>query len=152
MDDLWVRPMKTEDIDDVLEIEKLCFSTPWSFQSFKAEIEGNYCARYVVAEQGGRVKGYGGMWIILDEAHITNVAVHPDYRGIGIGEAIMKALIKTAVNLKVDGMTLEVRVSNKIAQNLYEKLGFTGVGIRKGYYTDNGEDALIMWKERLRKQ
>ncbi len=151
MDELWVRPMKSEDIDEVLKIERLCFSTPWSYQAFKSEIEGNHCARYVVAEREGHVIGYGGMWIILDEAHITNVAVHPHYRGKGIGEALMKALINTAAQLKITSMTLEVRVSNKIAQNLYEKLGFMGVGVRKGYYTDNGEDALIMWKDKLTK-
>ena len=151
MDEIWVRPMKSKDINQVLNIERLCFSTPWSHEAFKSEIEGNHCARYVVAEQEGKVRGYGGMWIILDEAHITNVAVHPDYRGIGIGEGIMKALINTAAHLKVEGMTLEVRVSNKVAQNLYEKLGFSGVGVRKGYYTDDGEDALIMWKDKLTK-
>jgi ribosomal-protein-alanine N-acetyltransferase len=149
MDKIWVRPMKREDIRQVLNIERLCFPTPWSYEAFRVELEGNHCARYVVAEQEGMVKGYGGMWIILDEAHITNVAVHPHYRGQGIGEAIMRALIDTAVNLKLGSMTLEVRVSNTIAQNLYKKLGFTGVGIRKGYYTDDGEDALIMWKEKL---
>ncbi|HZJ58157.1 MAG TPA: ribosomal protein S18-alanine N-acetyltransferase [Clostridia bacterium] len=141
--------MKRGDIRDVLNIEKICFSTPWSYEAFRAELEGNHCARYVVAEQESMVKGYGGMWVILDEAHITNVAVHPHYRGIGIGEAIMRGLIDTAANLKLGSMTLEVRVSNTIAQNLYKKLGFAGVGIRKGYYTDDGEDALIMWKERI---
>lgn len=151
MDEIWVRPMMSTDIDGVLAIERLCFPTPWSHEAFKSEIEGNHCARYVVAEEGGLVRGYGGMWIILNEAHITNVAVHPDFRGVGIGEAIMKALINTAAQLKVDGMTLEVRVSNKIAKNLYEKLGFTGVGVRKGYYSDDGEDALIMWKDRITK-
>ena len=151
MDGLWVRPMKSQDIDDVLNIERLCFSTPWSHEAIKAEIESNHCARYVVAELGGVVTGYGGMWIILDEAHITNVAVHPNYRGMGVGEAIMKALIRTASRLKVEGMTLEVRVSNEIAQNLYKKLGFASVGVRKGYYTDNGEDALIMWKDKYTK-
>ncbi|NLN42172.1 MAG: ribosomal protein S18-alanine N-acetyltransferase [Clostridiales bacterium] len=146
MDGLWIRPMKVEDIDEVLSIEKLCFSTPWSREAFRAEIERNHCARYVVAELEGKVIGYGGMWIILDEAHITNIAVHPDYRGKGVGEALMKALIGTASRLRVDGMTLEVRVSNVIAQNLYKKLGFVSVGVRKGYYGDNGEDALIMWR------
>lgn len=151
MDDLWVRPMELGDIHEVLYIERLCFPTPWSYNAFRAEIDGNHCARYMVAEENGIVRGYGGMWVVLDEAHITNVAVDPDHRGRGIGEAIMHGLIRTAIQLKVDAMTLEVRVSNKVAQNLYKKLGFIGVGVRKGYYTDNGEDALIMWKENLRK-
>lgn len=152
MNDLWIRPMKAEDIDEVLVIESLCFPTPWSREAFRAEIEDNYCARYVVAELEGMVIGYGGMWIIIDEAHITNIAVHPNYRGRGVGEAIMKGLIQTAARLKVEGMTLEVRVSNMIAQNLYKKLGFVAIGVRKGYYTDNGEDALIMWRGKYTKQ
>ncbi|MFY9176133.1 MAG: ribosomal protein S18-alanine N-acetyltransferase [Caldicoprobacterales bacterium] len=151
MEELWIRPMKVEDIDEVLKIERLCFSTPWSREAFRAEIEGNHCARYLVAELGGLVVGFGGMWIILDEAHITNIGVHPHYRGRGIGEAIMRGLIETASRLKVEGMTLEVRVSNVIAQNLYKKLGFVSVGVRKGYYSDNGEDALIMWRNKYTK-
>ncbi|NLJ40411.1 MAG: ribosomal protein S18-alanine N-acetyltransferase [Clostridiales bacterium] len=149
MEEIRVRPMNSGDLDEVLDIERLCFPTPWSYEAFKSEIGGNHCARYVVAEYEGHIRGYGGMWIILDEAHITNVAVHPDYRGKGIGEALMRALIRTASYLRIEGMTLEVRVSNKIAQNLYEKLGFSGVGVRKGYYSDNDEDALIMWKDRF---
>ncbi|HZJ83666.1 MAG TPA: ribosomal protein S18-alanine N-acetyltransferase [Clostridia bacterium] len=149
MDDIWVRPIKNQDIDDILYLETLCFSTPWSRGALKGEIESNHCARYMVIEKKDRVIGYGGMWIILDEAHITNIAIHPKHRGQGLGEAIMKALIDTAIELKIDSMTLEVRVSNLVAKNLYRKLGFTEVGIRKGYYTDDGEDALIMWKEEL---
>lgn len=149
MDELWVRPMKLEDIDGVLNIEKSCFTTPWSYGAFRAEILDNHCARYLVAEQEGILKAYGGMWIIINEAHITNVAVHANYRGKGIGEAIMRGLIDTSLRLGIESMTLEVRVSNTVAQNLYKKLGFTGVGVRKGYYTDDGEDALIMWNEKL---
>lgn len=147
MEDILVRPIRIEDLDDVLYLEILCFPTPWSRGALKAEIQDNHCARYVVVEKEDRVIGYGGMWIVLDEAHITNIAVHPNHRGKGLGEAIMKALIDTAVQLGICGMTLEVRVSNSIAHKLYEKLGFFGVGVRKGYYTDDGEDALIMWKE-----
>lgn len=145
MGDILVRFMVAGDIEQVLNIEKLCFSTPWSEEAFQTEIERNQCARYVVAEYEEKVVGYGGMWIILNEAHITNVAVHPDYRGQGIGEAIMHGLVGTAIKQRVSGMTLEVRTSNKIAQNLYRKLGFAARGIRKAYYSDNGEDALIMW-------
>lgn len=145
-----IRPMTAADIDEVLEIERLCFPTPWSREAFRIEIEQNRCAHYFVAVCQDKIVGYGGMWVIIDEAHITNVAVHPSYRGRGIGEAIMRSLIEAAISLGAVRMTLEVRVSNKIAQNLYEKLGFRAVGIRKRYYSNNDEDALIMWNEHIR--
>ncbi len=145
-----IRPMTAADIDEVLEIERLCFPTPWSREAFRIEIEQNRCAHYFVAVCQDKIVGYGGMWVIIDEAHITNVAVHPSYRGRGIGEAIMRSLIEAAISLGAVRMTLEVRVSNKIAQNLYEKLGFRAVGIRKRYYSNNNEDALIMWNEHIR--
>lgn len=145
-----IRPMTAADIDEVLEIERLCFPTPWSREAFRIEIEQNRCAHYFVAVCQDKIVGYGGMWVIIDEAHITNVAVHPSYRGRGIGEAIMRSLIEAAISLGAARMTLEVRVSNKIAQNLYEKLGFRAVGIRKRYYSNNNEDALIMWNEHIR--
>lgn len=144
-----IRLMELKDIDDVLIIERACFPTPWSRNAFETEIEGNACSRYVVAVDSGRVIGYGGMWLILDEAHVTNVAVHPARRGEGYGEAILRELIRLAKELGRDAITLEVRFSNTIAQNLYRKLGFNGVGLRKGYYSDDGEDALIMWKDGL---
>jgi ribosomal-protein-alanine N-acetyltransferase len=96
---------------------------------------------------GETVVGYGGMWFIIDEAHVTNIAVHPDYRQRKIGEMIVQEMIKTAKENGINGMTLEVRVSNTAAINLYKKLGFVDYGIRKGYYADTGEDALIMWKK-----
>jgi len=142
--------MTASDIDRVSEIEKICFSTPWSREAFRMEVEENKCARYVVAVCDDQVVGYGGMWLIIDEAHITNVAVHPDYRGRGIGEAIMRSLVDKATSLGAVRMTLEVRVSNEIAQNLYKKLGFYSAGIRKQYYADNNEDALIMWNEQIK--
>ena len=150
MSSFYIRPMTAMDLDKVSEIEKLCFSTPWSRESFRIEIEDNRCARYFVAVYQDEIVGYGGMWLIVDEAHITNVAVHPSYRGVGIGESIMRTLIEVAVSLGAIRMTLEVRVSNMIAQNLYKKLGFRGVGIRKQYYADNNEDALIMWNEHIK--
>jgi len=142
--------MTSKDLDMVLEIEKMCFPTPWSRNAFRIEIEENRCAHYFVAVCENQVVGYGGMWLIVDEAHITNVAVHPDYRRRGIGEAILKSLMKRAAALGALRMTLEVRVSNKTAQNLYRKLGFYNAGIRKQYYANNNEDALIMWNDRIR--
>lgn len=140
-----IRTMESADIEGVLEIEMLCFSVPWSRESFRIEVEENRCAIYVVAVQGGRIDGYGGMWTIIDEAHVTNIAVHPVHRRKGLGEAILKALMRRALDIGIRRMTLEVRVSNKAARNLYQKFGFSPAGIRKQYYADNKEDALIMW-------
>jgi tRNA threonylcarbamoyladenosine biosynthesis protein TsaB len=142
-----LRAMELKDVDDVWEIEKLSFRTPWSRASFLDEMQINQKARYIVAELGDTVVGYGGMWFIVDEAHITNIAVHPDYRGQKIGEKIVEAMMAAAQRESIISLTLEVRVTNIPAINLYKKLGFEDIGIRKGYYSDTGEDALIMWKK-----
>lgn len=142
-----VRLMELKDVDEVWEIEKLSFRSPWSKESFENEMHANDRAKYVVATLGDTVIGYGGMWFIIDEAHITNIAVHPDYRQRKIGEMIVKEMIRVANENGISSLTLEVRVSNTPAINLYRKLGFVDYGIRKGYYTDTGEDALIMWKK-----
>lgn len=144
--DIVVRPMTKDDIDEVMEIENLCFSVPWSREAFLMEITKNKCARYVVAEVDSRVVGYGGFWIVIDEGHITNIAVHPDYRSIGVGTEIVKKLIDIAKKNAITAMTLEVRESNTVAQHLYTRFGFRPLGRRKGYYQDNNEDAIIMWK------
>ena len=140
--------MNASDVDAVHEIEVLCFKTPWSKESFLHEVTENQCARYVVARDEGRAVAYAGCWFIIDEGHITNIAVHPDYRGRGIGEAVTRRLIQLAADTGMVWMTLEVRRSNKTAQNLYHKLGFIDVGYRKRYY-ENSEDALIMALEHL---
>lgn len=144
--DITVRNMNKYDIDDVMKIEKLCFSVPWSKESFLIEITKNKCAYYIVAELDGKVVGYGGFWAIIDEGHITNIAVHPDYREMGIGSSIIEGLISKAKEKAITSMTLEVRMTNYIAQSLYEKFGFVPMGKRKNYYLDNNEDAIIMWK------
>lgn len=141
--------MNLSHLEEVLALEKLCFSNPWSRQAYLFELENNRLAHYVVAEEDGKVIGYGGMWILMDEAHLTNIAVHPDYRRRGVGELILRTLMAKAYTLGARRMTLEVRQSNYAAQRLYKKLGFVGVGYRKGYYTDNQEDALIMWNDKL---
>jgi ribosomal-protein-alanine acetyltransferase len=146
MENVMIRAMTVFDIDDVLEIEKRSFATPWSRQAFESEIGKNLCARYIVARINGKVAGYAGMWLIIDECHITNVAVHPDYRGMHIGDAMMKYLVNTGMAKGVTTMTLEVRKTNYVAQNLYKKYGFEPVGVRQKYYGDNGEDAIIMLK------
>ncbi|AYD40833.1 ribosomal-protein-alanine N-acetyltransferase [Clostridium fermenticellae] len=140
---------KREHIESILIIDSLSFPTPWSRKSFESEIENNSFSRYLVAKKGSDIIGYAGMWIILDEAHITNIAVHPNYRGIGAGNMLLKSLIELCKIESVNCMTLEVRKSNIIAQNLYYKYGFIEEGIRKGYYRDNKEDALIMWKRNI---
>ena len=140
-----VMPMKGKDIDEVMHLEKLCFPVPWSKDAFRMEVEKNQCARYYIVRMNNQLIGYGGMWLILDEAHITNIAVHPEHRRRGVGRLLMETLMKEAVILKMERMTLEVRVSNKAAISLYKSLGFEEGGIRKGYYSNDREDALIMW-------
>ena len=142
-----LRPMTIGDIDAVTEIERRSFTTPWLPETFAAEIEDNDLACYMVAETGGEVVGYAGMWLILDEAHITNVAVLPQFRGAGAGRLLMDSLIALAEENGAVGMTLEVRVSNAAARSLYEKTGFEVRGVRRGYYSDTKEDALIMWRD-----
>ena len=144
-DILLFRPMSEDDIDAVYEIESLCFSSPWSKSSFKDEIASNICARYLVAVLNDKIVGYGGMWLIINEAHITNIAVHPLSRRKKIGSGLLKAMMHLANDeLGIKKMTLEVRKSNHSAQSLYRRFGFLVAGERKKYY-DNNEDATIMW-------
>jgi len=149
MDSIVVRKMELKDIDAVLIVEKNSFSIPWTRGSFEKEIKKNLLSKYYVAVANEEVVAYGGMWLIIDEAHITNIAVHPDYRGKKIGKALVRHMINEAIQLGISKMTLEVRRSNIVAQNLYKALGFISCGIRPGYYHDNGEDAIIMWKDSL---
>lgn len=141
-----VRPMCLDDLDDVMEIELKCFATPWSRRSFEEELTKNNRAIYVAAAIGDKVVGYGGLWKIYEEGHITNIAVHPTYRRMKVGSAIINALNAIAKTVNIECMTLEVRESNIAAQNLYRKFGFKVCGRRRHYYQDNGEDALIMWQ------
>jgi ribosomal-protein-alanine N-acetyltransferase len=144
--------MQEKHLSDVLVVEELCFSNPWSRESFLFELHDNDLASYLVmVDDEDRAIAYGGMWLIGEEAHVTNIAVHPDYRRQQIGENIVRALMVQAYARGAKRMTLEVRRSNLAAQNLYKKLGFVGVGYRKGYYQDNKEDALIMWNNDLSK-
>lgn len=146
---LAIEAMQVADIDDVLAIEKLCFPTPWSRFAFQTELTENHYALYIVGKIAGRVIAHAGSWIILDEAHITNIAVHPDWQGRGFGRAMLLALLAQAHLRGANSATLEVRKDNVGAQQLYLKHGFDFKGLRRGYYTDTGEDALIMWKENL---
>lgn len=148
MSEITVGLMTVEDVDAVHAIEVACFKTPWSSESFMREVTENACARYVVLREDGRAIAYAGVWFVLDEGHITNIAVHPDRRGVGYGEQVTRALIQLAADSGMNWMTLEVRRSNKAAQSLYHKVGFIDVGYRKRYY-ENSEDALIMVLEHL---
>ncbi|GIN64016.1 ribosomal-protein-alanine acetyltransferase [Robertmurraya siralis] len=142
---LTFREMEEKDIDQIVFIENESFTSPWSRESFVNELTKNRFALYTVLEDEDGVFGYCGVWIIVDEAHITNIAVLPKYRGKKLGEALLKKVMEIAKEKGAKTMTLEVRVSNYIAQSLYRKLGFQNGGIRKSYYTDNHEDALVMW-------
>ncbi|MHA6480595.1 ribosomal protein S18-alanine N-acetyltransferase [Paenibacillus sp. strain BS8-2] len=144
---LLYRSMTMEDIPPILAIEQEAFSSPWTEEAFVNELKNNMFARYVVMEYGGELIGYGGMWIIMDEAHVTNIAIRSDVRGVGLGDRLMGQLIRTAILYGAVRMTLEVRVSNEHAQRLYRKHGFESSGVRPNYYSDNNEDALIMWAE-----
>jgi [ribosomal protein S18]-alanine N-acetyltransferase len=140
-----IRFMTVDDLDAVMEIEHRSFSIPWTREAFYNEIEQNHLSTYLVVEDGESIAGYCGVWLVVDEAHITNVAVLPDYRGKGLGEALMKRIMEVAKEVGARVMTLEVRVSNEAAKGLYRKMGFQDGGIRRRYYSDNQEDALVMW-------
>ena len=145
-----IRRMTAADVPAVHPIEEASFTTPWSLRSFYEEMERNACARYLIAEEEtGAALGYAGAWMIFEEGHITNVAVAPAARGRGIGRALMQALMQYAANLGVHYLTLEVRRGNEAARKLYTSLGFVELGVRKGYYEDTGEDALLMVCEHL---
>ncbi len=143
------QPMMVDDIEGVHAVERTSFATPWSKQAFLGELTENAYADYIVAKVGVRVVGYAGMWVILDEAHVTNIAVHQSFRGRKIGEHLLLELMARAKDRGAKRMTLEVRRSNLVAQQLYLKLGFQAKGVRKGYYTDTREDAIVMWREQI---
>ncbi|AGA68690.1 (SSU ribosomal protein S18P)-alanine acetyltransferase [Desulfitobacterium dichloroeliminans LMG P-21439] len=140
-----IRPMQEKDLPRIMEIEQACFPVPWAPQSFVGELRDNEYARYFCLEYEEKVIGYMGLWFILEEGHITNVAIAPEYRGKRRGEFLMRSVIDFMVREGMERMTLEVRATNASAQRLYERLGFATAGVRKGYYSDNREDALIMW-------
>ena len=144
--DIRIREMRESDLDRIMEIEKSTFSTPWSRESFIMELTKNLLAKYIVAEIDDYVVGYGGIWLIIDEGHITNIAVYEKYRGLGVGSKLLEGLVNLCIDRNIRAMTLEVRRSNEVAKSLYKKYGFEEYGIRPKYYADNSEDAIIMWK------
>lgn len=146
-DEIVIRRAKIEDIRQIHYIESVCFDDPWSYEMLYNDIFDNDITVYMVVEKQGKVIGYGGMWIIFDEAHITNVCIHPELRRKGYAKKLMEVLTKEAADMGAYSMTLEVRVSNEGAMKLYNNCGFHIQGVRKKYYSNNGEDAYIMWRE-----
>lgn len=142
---LTFRLMEEKDIEQILKIERLSFTTPWSRESFENELTKNQYALYIVLEDEKEIIGYCGSWVIIDEVHITNIAILPEYRGKKLGEALLRKVIEVVKGMGARKMTLEVRMSNYVAQSLYRKLGFLDGGVRRNYYSDNQEDALVMW-------
>lgn len=139
--------MSLRDLKEVHEIEVLSFSNPWTKGLFFAELQNPLSHPYTVKlirNNKDIVVGYTIFWVVSDEAHLLNIAVHPDYRGQGIGRKLIDFVIHTSDELGLRGIFLEVRRSNKAARNLYERVGFEYIGVRKGYYSDNKEDAMLM--------
>ncbi len=143
-----VRPMTKRDVSRVHEIEVQSFRTPWSKFSLLGELR-NDLAHYYVAEEDGRVIGYGGMWLLFDEAHITNIAIAPERRGEHLGRYLLYGMMEAAQERGADRMTLEVRETNTVAQNLYYSFDFEKQGYRRRYYDDTGEGGLLLWNEDL---
>ena len=144
-----IEPMRLADLQVVQDIEQASFSTPWPPNAYRTELETNRLAHYLVVRVGDTVVGYGGIWLMVDEAHITTFAIAPGWRRRRLGERLLSALLDLATERRASEATLEVRLSNLAARRLYEKYGFRPVGLRPRYYSDNNEDALIMTTERL---
>lgn len=144
-----VGPMREEDIPQVQAIEKEIFPTPWPRNAYYRELNHNRSAYYIVLRRDEQIVGYAGLWKMSDEAHITTVGVRAAEQGKGYGHALMAALIQRAYQLGSRWLTLEVRPSNDVAVRLYEKFGFKVIGRRRGYYTDNNEDAIVMWSDSI---
>ena len=144
--ELTLEAMEVADLDEVLEIEADCFSNPWSRRAFKRELTRNRYADYLLVRKKNQILGYLGAWLVLDEAHITTLAVAPAYRRQGVARFLLETAWDRFLNFNIKQVTLEVRVTNTAAQNLYLDYGFQKIGIKEEYYQDNQEDAVIMWK------
>jgi len=147
-----IEPMADADVKEVLRIEQQSFSTQWPSNAFYQEMHDNKLAHYFVGRVDGRVVAYGGIWVILEDSHVTTIAVHPAHRGHKYGEIMLLHLLDEAIERGASWMTLEVRESNVVAQNLYRKYGFTTVSTLKVYYSDNNENALVMWAGNLKSE
>lgn len=147
-----IERMATSDIGTVTRIERASFATVWPSDAFFNELSTNKLAHYFVGRLHGRVVAYGGIWVILEDSHVTTLAVDPEYRQRRFGELLLLRLIDEAIERGAAWMTLEVRESNAVAQRLYRKYGFTTVTMRTGYYSDDNESALIMWAGSLKSE
>lgn len=141
---LTITPMRRRHLSSVMTIETVVYPRPWSQRLFEDELERPARA-YVVARDGEQVVGYGGVLMIADDGHIATVAVDPKRAREGIGRALLRELVRQAIEMVAKQLTLEVRVSNSAAAALYREFGFVPAGARKAYYADNGEDAIVMW-------
>ncbi len=152
---LVLRTMTLDDVAAVAAIDRASFPLPWSEGSFRSDLTANSAANLIVAERpngkSAAIAGYIGYWLVIDEAHLSTLAVDPGLRRLGIGERLLQEAMRRAVRQGAEMMTLEVRVSNEAARRLYEKHGFQLVGRRKRYYQDNLEDALLMTRDGLRR-
>lgn len=147
-----IAPMAGTDVRDVIRIEQKSFTTTWPANAFYQELNDNKLAHYYVGRVGDDIVAYGGIWVILEDSHITTIAVDPRYRGRRFGEIMLIKLLDEAIARGASWMTLEVRESNEVAQALYRKYGFTTVSTRRGYYSDNNENALVMWAGNLKSE
>ena len=156
--------MRESDVNTVQEIEREIFATPWPRNAYYRELASRASAHYVVLRQEGAVErpapyraseldptivGYGGMWRMYDEAHVTTIGVRKDLQHHGYGRIIFAGLVQAAYDMGAKWVTLEVRTTNENAMKMYEAFGFKVIGRRKGYYTDNGEDAIVMWSDSI---
>ncbi len=142
--------MHANDIEQIMKIESVSYGEFfWPFESFISEIRSEFGNYFAAENEKGDIIGYAGFWLIFDEAHITTIAVHPKYRRQGLGEKLLQEMIETGYEKNAKWFTLEVRASNIAAQNMYYKYNFKSLGLRRKYYQDNDEDALIMWTENI---
>jgi [ribosomal protein S18]-alanine N-acetyltransferase len=139
-----IGPMTLADVEAAHEIERLSFATPWPAHAFEQELRGNRLARYLAAHAGDELVGFAGLWMMVDDAHVTTLSVHPDWRRRGVGRRLLLEMAELARAIGAWRITLEVRPSNAGARALYAEFGFVVAGRRAGYYSDDGEDALIM--------
>jgi ribosomal-protein-alanine N-acetyltransferase len=150
LDVIKIKPLTEEELTDVLELDELCFGGLWSLDGYKKEIESpNSCLLILTIniEESEKIIGLGCFWAILDEAHLTILAIHPDFQGQGLGKLLLGKLLEEAENKNLERATLEVGENNNKALNLYQQFGFKEAGRRKKYYKKTGEDALILWKK-----
>jgi ribosomal-protein-alanine N-acetyltransferase len=146
---LTLEPMREPDVPTVQEIEREIFSTPWPRNAYYRELSSRNSAYYVVLRTDTEIIGYGGMWRMYDEAHVTTIGVRRDLQHSGYGRIIFAGLVQAAYDMGAKWVTLEVRTSNENAIKMYEGFGFKVIGRRRGYYTDNGEDAIVMWSDSI---